>query len=151
MKLHTVCDLCRSEYEVCIRCEHTTRIAICAYISALPHGTAYMWNPHGQLYLVTYSAQEPKSWFLKCDDWNKTTNGSNVQSNAIAPILVLCLRDLLLLVLVRFSWYVGGVRFTRGWKEDIPPAYMVALCPPPSPVHSILAQHIGSYGRRVHG
>ena len=85
------------------------------------------------------------------DDWNKTTNGSNVQSNAIAPILVLCLRDLLLLVLVRFSWYVGGVRFTRGWKEDIPPAYMVALCPPPSPVHSILAQHIGSYGRRVHG
>ena len=85
------------------------------------------------------------------DDWNKTTNGSNVQSNAIAPILVLCLRDLLLLVLVRFSWYVGGVRFTRGWKEDIPPAYMVALCPPPSPIHSILAQHIGSYGRRVHG
>ena len=23
-------------------------------------------NPHGQLYLVTYSAQEPKTWFLKC-------------------------------------------------------------------------------------
>ena len=25
-----------------------------------------MWHLHGQLYLVTYSAQEPKTWFLKC-------------------------------------------------------------------------------------
>ena len=126
---------------------------ICAYISALPHGTVwpYVESAWPALSSNLFCSRTQNLVSEMSDDWNKTTNGSNVQSNAFAPILVLCLRDLWVPVLVRFSWYVGGVRFTRGWNEDIPPAYMVALCPPPSPVHSILAQHIGSYGRRVHG
>ena len=103
--------------------------------------------------LVTYSAQEPKTWFLKC-----LMIDTKQQMRAMFKLTHCSYSGF---VFKRpFAASVGEILLICGWCEihrRVERRYPTSLYgrsahhPPQSPIHSILAQHIGSYGRRVYG